>query len=66
MLRLIVLFMCFFIFFSCSMRKENKNGEAILYKQSTSANDASFSFEKKCFGKLILMKILLLHKNFLK
>jgi len=52
MIRLIILFTCFAIIFSCSARKDNDNKEAILYKQSTSANDASFSFEKKLFWKI--------------
>lgn len=52
MTRLIVLFTCFVIVFSCSMRKDNESREVILYKQSTSANDASFSFEKKLFWKI--------------
>ncbi|MXS72655.1 hypothetical protein [Chryseobacterium binzhouense] len=51
MIRLVILFMCFAIIFSCSIRKDS-NEEVILYKQSTSANDASFSFEKKLFWKI--------------
>lgn len=52
MIRLVILFMSFAIIFSCSTRKDNDNKEVILYKQSTSANDASFSFEKKLFWKI--------------
>lgn len=52
MLRLIIFFVCYAIVFSCTMRKEIEDKEAILYKQSTDANDASFSFEKKNFWKI--------------
>lgn len=52
MIRLIVLFICFAIVFSCSTRTDSESKEVILYKQSTSANDASFSFEKKLFWKI--------------
>ncbi|AZA88154.1 hypothetical protein EG349_15805 [Chryseobacterium shandongense] len=52
MIRLIVLFICFAIVFSCSTRKDSESKEVLLYKQSTSANDASFSFEKKLFWKI--------------